>query len=66
MKRQLKIGDTIKVQGITATIATIEFQEPWEWRNSWYLEFRDTKGNYRSWKQEYDGGKAFDKYGNEI
>lgn len=66
MKRQLEIGDTIKCQGITATIASITFQEPWEWRNAYYLEFTDTKGNYRSWKQNYDGGKAYDKDGKEI
>ena len=65
-KRQLVVGDTIKVQGIKATIASITFQEPWSWRNSWYIEFTDTTGEYRSWKQEYDGGKAFDKDGKEI
>ena len=66
MKRQLEIGDTIKCMGITATIASIAFQEPWEWRDAWYLEFTDTKGNYRSWKQNFDGGVAYDKDGNEI
>lgn len=66
MKRQLKVGDTIKAQGITATIAEITFQEPWEWREAWYLEFTDTNGNYRNWKQNCDGGKAYDENGNEI
>lgn len=66
MKRDLIVGDTIKCQGITATIAEIGFQEPWEWREAWYLEFTDTRGIYRSWKQNFDGGKAFDKNGNEI
>lgn len=66
MKRQLQVGDTIRCQGISATIASIAFQEPWEWRNSWYMEFTDTNGVYRSWKQEYDGGKAFDSNGVEI
>lgn len=66
MARQLEVGDTIKCGGITATIASIAFQEPWEWRNAWYLEFTDTKGNYRSWKQADDGGMAFDKNGKEI
>lgn len=66
MKRQLKVGDTIKCAGITATIAEITFQEPWEWREAWYLEFTDTNGNYRNWKQNCDGGKAFDENGNEI
>lgn len=66
MKRQLQEGDTIRCQGIKATIAKIAFQEPWEWRKAWYLEFTDTDGCYRSWKQADDGGKAFDKDGNEI
>jgi hypothetical protein len=66
IKRQLEIGDTIRCMGITATIAEIAFQEPWEWRESYYLEFTDTNGNYRSWKQEFDGGKAYDKNMQEI
>jgi len=66
MKRQLKIGDTIICQGIKATIAEITFQEPWEWRNAWYIEFTDTNGNYRNWKQEIDGGKAYNNAGVEI
>lgn len=66
MKRQLTEGDTIKCLGITATIKTISFQEPWEWREAWYLEFTDTNGIYRSWKQNFDGGKAYDKNGVEI
>lgn len=66
MKRQLVVGDIIRCQGIRAQIASIAFQEPWEWRNAYYLEFRDTKGVYRSWKQLDDGGTAYDKDGNEI
>ena len=65
-KRQLRVGDTVKVHGISATIASITFQEPWEWRNAWYLEFTDTKGNYINWKQNCDGGTAYDENGNEI
>ena len=66
MKRQLEIGDTIRCAEVSATIAEITFQEPWAWRNSWYIEFTDTDGNYRSWKQCDDGGKAYDKNGIEI
>lgn len=66
MKRQLEVGDTVVCQGIKATIANIAVQEPWAWRDAWYIEFTDTKGNYRSWKQADDGGKAFDKNGEEI
>lgn len=66
MKRQLEVGDTIRCMGEVATIAEIAFQEPWEWRESYYLEFTDTNGIYRSWKQEFDGGRAYDKNGKEI
>lgn len=58
-QRQLKPGDKILCKGITCTIKEIAFQEPWDWRESYYLEFTDTNGNYRSWKQMYDGGEAF-------
>jgi hypothetical protein len=27
-------------------------------RKAYYLEFRDTNGVYRSWKQNFDGGYA--------
>ena len=49
--RDLKPGDIVHVQGIICEIAEIAWQEP-------YLEFRDTNGIYRSWKQNFDGGYA--------
>ena len=58
---ELQVGDIVTCKGITCTIATITFQEPWEWRNSYYTEFRDTNGVYRSWKQNFDGGHAYRK-----
>ena len=54
--RDLQVGDTVICKGIKCEIAEIAWQEPWSWRNSYYLEFRDTDGVYRSWKQEIDGG----------
>lgn len=54
----LQAGDIVHVQGITCTIKEITWQEPFEWRNAYYLEFRDTNGVYRSWKQNIDGGYA--------
>ena len=65
--RQLKVGDKIQcpitvgniiIPDHTVEIAEIVTQEPWEWRNAYYIEFKDTKGNYHSWKQNQDGGKA--------
>ena len=54
--RELRPGDVIHCKGIVAEIKDIAWQEPWEWRNAYYLEFTDTNGIYRSWKQNYDGG----------
>jgi hypothetical protein len=65
--RQLEPGDKIQcpidvglltITDFTCEIAEIHFQEPWSWRNAYYLEFTDTNGVYRSWKQNIDGGKA--------
>jgi len=56
--RDLRPGDVVHCQGIVCTIKEIAWQEPWEWRKAYYLEFRDTNGVYRSWKQNYDGGFA--------
>lgn len=54
--RDLIVGDVIIVSGVKVEIAEIKYQEPWQWRNAYYIEFIDTKGNYRSWKQNIDGG----------
>ena len=56
--RDLRPGDVVHCKGIVCTIKEIVWQEPWEWREAYYLEFRDTNGVYRSWKQNYDGGFA--------
>ena len=56
--RDLLIGDEVCCSGLRCTIKEIAFQEPWEWRNSYYIEFTDTNGVYRSWKQYLDGGYA--------
>lgn len=56
--RELKPGDVIHCQGITCTISEIAWQEPWEWREAYCLEFTDTNGNLRGWVQDVDGGYA--------
>ena len=55
---KLEPGDTIVCKGIRATIKEIKFQEYWD---SYITEFTDTNGNYRSWKQDIDGGKVIPK-----
>ena len=65
--RQLEVGDTIKVPRniglVTITdysivIGEILYQEPWAWRNAYYIEFKDNAGRYHFWQQKYDGGTA--------
>lgn len=67
IKRQLKVGDKVQfpievgmfcITDFTCVIAEIIYQEPWEWREAYYIEFIDTNGSYRFWKQNFDGGKA--------
>lgn len=54
-RRRLEPGDKIVCQGIEATIAEIKYQEYWE-DDGFIVEFTDTNGIYRSWKQALDGG----------
>ena len=56
-----KPGDVVVCCGIRATIKEIYYQDYYdgpEWgpHQGWMIEFRDTEGNYRYWKQQYDGG----------
>lgn len=53
-RRKLEPGDKIVCQGIEATIAEIKYQEYWE-DEGFIVEFTDTNGVYRSWKQALDG-----------
>ena len=55
----LEPGDRICCQGITSEIKDITFQEYWD-DDGFYIEFRDTNGYYRNWKQWTDGGKVLD------
>ena len=51
----LEVGDIIYCKGIRAEIDRISYQEYWD-GYGFRTEFWDTKGNYRSWKQDLDGG----------
>lgn len=59
--RKARPGDIVIVNGITCTIREILYQEfgPSD-RNDgtcdWIMEFIDTEGKYRNWKQYFDGG----------
>jgi len=50
-----KVGDKVSAMGITAEIGQIIYQ--FYFNGAWDIEFVDSYGNYRHWKQEFDGGK---------
>ena len=54
--KECKPGDVIVCQGETVTIDEIivwYYDEP---DGYWDIEFIDTNGEYRHWKQRFDGG----------
>lgn len=53
-------GDVVNVGRIYATIDRILYQDYWR---DWDIEFIDTCGNYRHWKQGFDGGELIPKKG---
>lgn len=58
---------TIKCQGITVKGEVLS-ADNWETDTNpnWYIELRDTKGQYRYWKQKYDGGELVEVAGNKV
>lgn len=61
MKEELKVGDYIICKGSKVKIGQILYQDfyphPYNPERSYIdIEFRDTKGKYRHWKSDQDGG----------
>lgn len=50
-----RIGDKIRSHGIEVTIGTLYYSDCYD--GVWDVEFIDTNGQYRHWKQQYDGGE---------
>lgn len=57
----------IKAMGMTVkgTVLTADNWETAEAPN-WYIELTDTKGQYRYWKQKYDGGQLVEVNGVKV
>ena len=49
-------GDIVSCKGIKATIAEIH-EQYWHCLDGCGIEFTDTNGRYRMWKQHADGGR---------
>lgn len=50
-----RIGDKIRSHGIEVTIGKLYYSDCYD--GVWDIEFIDTNGQYRHWKQQYDGGE---------
>ena len=53
-----KIGDVVNCMGLSVTIGHIFYQD---FDEHWDIEFLDTNGCYRHWKQLWDGGELISK-----
>lgn len=55
--RKIEKGTPITiVVGMTFCSGTVLTADNWGEDGGWYIEFTDSNGNYRYWKQRYDGG----------
>lgn len=59
-RKKLEPGDVIVCGGIRAEISRIIHQDWWI-EEGFQIEFYDTNGKYRSWKQHIDGGRVIPK-----
>jgi len=59
-KKIAKRGDKICCNGITVEIDII-FSQDYYPHDGWDVEFDDTTGEYRRWKQYQDGGELIPK-----
>lgn len=55
--KEARKGDVVKAQGIHAEIEKIYYQDYDRHENMWDIEFLDTTGHHRHWKQCFDGGE---------
>lgn len=56
VKLRVEVGGIIRALGIEAKIAKILYQEYWD-GDGFDVELIDSNGNYRHWKQWFDGGE---------
>ena len=55
-KKILKVGDKIYCRGIVVKISEIIYQDVCAHEGEMDVEFVDSNGKYRHWKQYFDGG----------
>lgn len=55
MIKNIHKGDHIACMGEVVTVGKILYRD--YYAGTWDVEFIDTEGNYRHWKQALDGGK---------
>lgn len=64
MVKEVKPGDAIRCMGITVVIEKIYYAHYFGGGHDddgWMIEFVDSNGNYRYWKQYLDGGEIIYK-----
>lgn len=54
----MKKGTKIRYKGMTVTVNEVLYADKWD--GKWDVEFIDSNGNYRHWKQELDGGEVIE------
>jgi len=54
----MKKGTKIRCKGMTVTVNEVLYADKWD--GKWDVEFIDSNGNYRHWKQELDGGEVIE------
>ena len=53
---KIDVGDTVIARGIKVVVGEIIYQEYYD-ETGYSIEFIDSRGDYRDWKQSVDGGQ---------
>jgi hypothetical protein len=65
--RRLENGTEVVIKAIGGEVkATVLQADNWGGEDGWYIEMVDSTGQYRYWKQGYDGGSIISVNGKEV